>query len=477
MPEPAFPTLVPSVYPATLPNPSVSNVTPAHRVDSSDVSGGPEQVRSRQRDYLALQDIEWPPLPADQAITLDAWWNDTLTRGGAWFTSTWPAPQGWVGLTRRFEGVLRWSYIPGGFWRVTARCQVRGRGTPPLVLGCVPWVQAQACPPVGVPNVFGAGIYSAVDPLTGYIWATWRSAVGGSIPTGGSASLDGSYVLVYDPLAMTLLTSIRLGPPDSDFICILYRAGYFYTGVTGNSFNAAGATPVVTQINAATRAIVASGATSYPGAVSKIGLLSQDASGLYISASGGAGAGTAAMASASPFSVGPFDANSTLLFNAVWNPFSGARAYTGTGAVIDLRGPAATSITITSWGVTQATRLVYKTCTPYIYAMDIGASGVYMVQTLTGEISTVSATLWPRAMYYSPESGILYVDGSETQFGATTVTSFNGSTFQVLATYPTYAVAQGLQFGNAIYLGCESFVACESTSGPGARMWRVGFPR
>lgn len=477
MPEPVYPQLIPSVYPASLPNPSVSNVTPAKRVDSSDVSGGPEQVRSRQRDYLALQDLEWPPLPADQAITLDAWWNDTLTRGGAWFTSTWPAPQGWVGLTRRFEGVLRWSYIPGGFWRVTARCQVRGRGTPPLVLGCVPWVQAQACPPVGVPNVFGAGIYSAVDPLTGYIWATWRSAVGGSTPNGGAASLDGSYVLVYNPLTMALVDAIRLGTTDVDFMSVLYRAGGIYVGIEGNSFHAVGATPVVTKINAATRAIVAAGDTSYPGAVSNIGLLSQDAGGLYISVVNGVGTGTSSMGQDAPFQLGLGDVNSHWLYNAVWNPFTGVRAYTGYGRFIDLRGPVNLSVTIAAWNFEQATRLIYKTCTPYIYAMMAGTAGVYMVHTVSGAISTVSATLWPRAMYYSPESGILYVDGSETQFGATTVTAFNGSTFQVLATYPAYAVAQGLRLGNSIYLGCESFAACESTSGPGARMWRVGFPR
>lgn len=476
MPEPAYPVLVPSRYPATLPNPSVSNVTPAKRVDSSDVSGGPEQVRSRQRDYLALQDLEWPPLTAQQALDLDAWWNDTLTLGGAWFTSTWPAPQGWVDLTRRFEGVLRWSHIAGGLWKVSARCQVRGRGQAPWVLGCVPWVQAQACPPVGVPNVFGAGIYSAVDPLTGYIWATWRSVVGGSIPNGGSASLDGSYALVYDPLTLSLVASIRLGTSDIDFMCVLYRAGYIYVGVTGNSSHVPGVTPVVSKFNASTRALVAAGDTSYPGAVTKIGLLSQDAGGLYISVTAGIGEGTATMEPDAPFLLGVFGDNSHWLANAVWNPFTNARAYTGYGGFIDLRGPANLSVTIPTWGFTQSTRLIYKTCTPYIYAMMAGTVGIYMVHTLTGAISTVSATLWPRAMYYSPESGILYVDGSEGQSSTPTVTAFNGTTFQVLATYPAYAVAQGSQSGNSIYLGCESFVACESTSGPAARMWRVGFP-
>ena len=116
------------IYPSSLPDPSVSIVTPAERRSLSDLPGGPRQVRSLQRDYLATQRVEWSALTADEAAILHAWWTDTLTHGGAWFASTWPCPQGWVSIVRRFMGAPQWTHLPGGIWRVSAEVQVRGRG-------------------------------------------------------------------------------------------------------------------------------------------------------------------------------------------------------------------------------------------------------------------------------------------------------------------------------------------------------------
>lgn len=123
------------VYPSTLPGPSLSQVTPAERRLLSDVSGGPQQARGVQRDYLAMQRVEWNLLSAAQADEFNVWWRDTLVQGGSWFTSTWPAPQGWVSVVRRFMGVPQWSHMGGGFWRVSAQVQVRGRGMAPQ--GCL----------------------------------------------------------------------------------------------------------------------------------------------------------------------------------------------------------------------------------------------------------------------------------------------------------------------------------------------------
>lgn len=119
------------VYPSSLPGPSLSAVTPAERRLLSDVAGGPQQARGLQRDYLATQRVEWDILDATEAAEFNAWWNDTLTQGGAWFASTWPAPQGWVSIVRRFVGTPQWTHLPGGFWRVSATVKVRGRGLPP----------------------------------------------------------------------------------------------------------------------------------------------------------------------------------------------------------------------------------------------------------------------------------------------------------------------------------------------------------
>lgn len=118
-------------YPTTLPNPSVSSVAPAERRLLSDVTGGPQQARGVQRDYLGTQGVEWSLLSATDAASLDLWWRTTLTYGGAWFASTWPAPQGWVSAVRRIVGAPQWAHLPGGFWKVTATVQVRGVGMAP----------------------------------------------------------------------------------------------------------------------------------------------------------------------------------------------------------------------------------------------------------------------------------------------------------------------------------------------------------
>lgn len=124
--------MIASVYPATLPGPSVSSVTPAERRLLSDVTGGPQQARGVQRDYLGTQRIEWGLLDPTQAAALDSWWKLTLSYGGAWFASTWPAPQGWTSIVRRFIGAPQWAHLPGGYWRASAQVQVRGRGLPPV---------------------------------------------------------------------------------------------------------------------------------------------------------------------------------------------------------------------------------------------------------------------------------------------------------------------------------------------------------
>jgi hypothetical protein len=119
------------IYPTTLPGPSLSVVTPSERRLLSDVTGGPQQARGLQRDYLGIQEVEWSLLSATDAAAFDTWWKKVITYGGAWFASTWPAPQGWTSVVRRFIGSPIWTHLPGGFWSVRARVQVRGRGMPP----------------------------------------------------------------------------------------------------------------------------------------------------------------------------------------------------------------------------------------------------------------------------------------------------------------------------------------------------------
>lgn len=119
----------PIVYPDTLPGPSVATITSTERRVLSQ-GDGPFDARAVQRDRLATQQLTFPPFSADEAATFRVWWRDTLQRGGAWFAATWALPQGFVEGVRHFVGAPKRQRV-GGFWQVTAVCEVRGRGLPP----------------------------------------------------------------------------------------------------------------------------------------------------------------------------------------------------------------------------------------------------------------------------------------------------------------------------------------------------------
>lgn len=116
--------------PPTLPVPQTSTVTPAERRALSD-SNRPRDARALQRDRLDYERITWPPMaPAKTQVLLD-WWRDELIYGGAWFSATWPLPRGFVSAVRKMREQPRWQFVPGGYWRISALCEVRGRGEVP----------------------------------------------------------------------------------------------------------------------------------------------------------------------------------------------------------------------------------------------------------------------------------------------------------------------------------------------------------
>lgn len=121
----------PSVFPATVPGPSQVTTVPAERRLLSDLAGGTPQARGLQRDYLGMQTLEWSLLDPVAAAAFDDWYTNTTFGGGVRFAATWPAPQGWVSLVRKFVGTPRWTHLAGGFWRVTAQVQVHGRNLAP----------------------------------------------------------------------------------------------------------------------------------------------------------------------------------------------------------------------------------------------------------------------------------------------------------------------------------------------------------
>lgn len=117
-------------YPSTLPCPQTSTVTPAERRALSQADR-PREARTLSRDRLDYERITWPPMGSVLTAILLAWWRINLIYGGAWFTATWPLPRGMVAAVRKFREQPRWVFVPGGFWRISALCEVRGRGMEP----------------------------------------------------------------------------------------------------------------------------------------------------------------------------------------------------------------------------------------------------------------------------------------------------------------------------------------------------------
>lgn len=117
-------------YPTGLPAPSVATVQNAERRLLA-ARDGVRQSRPAQRDRLAMQQLTFELVTDSQCATWRTWWNTTLGYGGGWFNATWPLPQGLASAVRQFASVPQWDLIPAVGWRVSALCEVRGRGMPP----------------------------------------------------------------------------------------------------------------------------------------------------------------------------------------------------------------------------------------------------------------------------------------------------------------------------------------------------------
>lgn len=172
-------TSVASSYPASLPQPSSILLMPNERRVSSDVLGGPQQTRGVQRDYLSSETVQWDNLTSVDAKNFDDWWNLSLMTGGAWFVSSWPSPQGFIPLVRRFKGALKWSHVPGGFWKISADVLVRGVGISPnlVTTACQQAVNAAAIAQSEIALVYQ---YAFVDPLPAPITVGTYSVLGRS---------------------------------------------------------------------------------------------------------------------------------------------------------------------------------------------------------------------------------------------------------------------------------------------------------
>jgi hypothetical protein len=149
----------PIIYPVELPTPQASQVTAAERRVLEDRDNPQGDARPKQRDRREFERLTWPPLDQQQAGVLRAWWKTDLLKGGAWFLATWPLPRGQVAAVRKFSQPLQWEWMAGGFWRVSALTEVRGRGMAPQAYGgcdCshTAWLTGFEGPIVGDPLEF-----------------------------------------------------------------------------------------------------------------------------------------------------------------------------------------------------------------------------------------------------------------------------------------------------------------------------------
>lgn len=126
------------VYPATLPVPQTSTVTPKERRAFSDPDY-PREAVALERDRSRTESITWPPMDAAQLAIFWAWWRDELIYGGAWFAATWPIPDGMVAATRKFLEVPQREYHAPGYWQLSVLCEIRGLGVIPADQELTPW--------------------------------------------------------------------------------------------------------------------------------------------------------------------------------------------------------------------------------------------------------------------------------------------------------------------------------------------------
>jgi hypothetical protein len=113
-------------YPATLPVPQTSVITPLERRALSN-EDAPLEARARSRDRLQFERVTWTLTDAECEI-FRAWWKADLTDGAAWFNAAWPVLEGIVDRQRCFRTQPAYAFIPGGFWKVSAILEIRGRG-------------------------------------------------------------------------------------------------------------------------------------------------------------------------------------------------------------------------------------------------------------------------------------------------------------------------------------------------------------
>ena len=112
-----------AVYPESLPNPRVADISATERRRLPQTSTTFEAT-AKSRDRISRQNLTWTFRP-DQAEIFDEWWQTDLEFGGMWFTAYWPSPRGFIAIDRKFIDTPRWTHIGNGVFDVSVICEVR----------------------------------------------------------------------------------------------------------------------------------------------------------------------------------------------------------------------------------------------------------------------------------------------------------------------------------------------------------------
>lgn len=118
-------------YPSNLPCPLSTSLQRSERRLLSTLAGA-RQSRVASRDKISTRQITFLLQSPQQCSDWLLWGNDTLSNWAAWFSATWPTPEGGT-TVQRFIGVPSYPQFQPSFngWQVQATLQVRGRGVLP----------------------------------------------------------------------------------------------------------------------------------------------------------------------------------------------------------------------------------------------------------------------------------------------------------------------------------------------------------
>lgn len=324
----------------------------------------------------------------------------------------------------------------------------------------------------------GPGTDIAIEPITKYVWAPYQKAA-----SDGSRRLT---VDVYDPVSLAVVRTIDVAAGGTDIVNICAAEGFMWVAQSGDNFTA----PVLSKIDPVTYQVLTQGSTTYEGVVSDLGHVTTDGVSLTLSTTNGAGSNTSrfidAYSSGSPPRWPKLTVSTPrtgLVFGSVVNHTSNTICFAGSGAWLDIQAaaPAAdggiASFTVSlhgrGWpGAGPSPRLLEVVGTSLVIWGSVGRNSIALVDTVSGAITRLLILATGRAMhamYYSPDTNILYVDSGQV------VTAYNVTTGEQLDEYPNSGYAQGQQLGTSIYLGNETFIACESSSSPVSRVWKIQF--